>query len=110
MSETPLCKQQQQQQQHRMDPNREVEVWVRDANGLRYGVRMPIYSTFNDVMQKVRERHMDFQGIFIGFEGGWDEFTTISETLPTSRPNTFNEEQHLRDNPTQPKFKKVRRV
>jgi hypothetical protein len=92
-----------------VDPNnREVEVWVRDVNGLRYGVRMPISSTFNDVMQKVRGRHGHFQGIVVGFEGGRNEFTTISQMLPANlSPN--EEQQHLRDHPIQPKFK-VRHV
>ncbi len=82
---TELCykykQQQQQQQQHRMDPNREVEVWVGDANGLRYGVRMPISSTFNDVRRKLLQENGNFQGIIVGFEGGRNERTIVSQTL-----------------------------
>jgi hypothetical protein len=65
---------------------------------------MPISSTFDDVMQKVRERHghFQFQGI-IGFEGGRNEFTTILQMLPANlSPN--EEQQYLRDHPIQPKF------
>jgi hypothetical protein len=110
---TPLLQQQMQQHQqhHQMDPNREVEVWVRDANGLRCGVRIPISSTFNNVMKKVRQEHgyFQFEGV-VGFEDGWNEFTTILQMFPTPRPNNFNEEQYLRDNPIRPKFKKVRNL
>ena len=103
-----MQQQQQQQQQHQTDLNREVKVWVRDANNYRYGVRMPISSTFDDVMQKVRERHMNFQGIFIGFEGEQNERTTVADML-TAKPNDKNEEDYLYEHPIQPKFK-VRRV
>ncbi len=89
--------------------NREVEVWVRDVNGMTYPVTMPISSRFADVMQKVRQEHGHFQfgqGI-VGFEGGRNEFTTIFQMLPAVRPD--NEKRYFRDNPIQPKFK-VRRV
>jgi len=88
----------------------EVKVWVRDGYGLRYGVKMLVSSDFNDVMQKFREKHgpIPGPGPVVGFEGG-DEFTTVSEML-RAKPASETEEAYLRDNPIQPKFKKVRRV
>ncbi len=112
MSElTHLLEQRQEQQQqtyNQMEPNDEVKVWVRDANGLRYGVRMPISSTFDDVMRKVREQNINFEGTFVGFEGGRNERTTVSDML-TAKPNDKNVEDYLYEHPVQPKFK-VRRV
>jgi hypothetical protein len=99
-----------QQQQHRMDPNREVKVWVCDANGLRYGVRMPISSTFDDVRRKLLQENGNFQGIIVGFEGGRNERTIVSQTLPDPIPAGFNEANHLYEHPIQPTFKKVRGV
>ena len=118
---TPLLQQQQQQQQqqqmqqeqeqrrHDRGNAREVDVWVRDVNGARNGVRMPISSTFNDVMKKVRQEHgnFQFQGV-LGFEGEQNERTTVADML-TAKPNDKNEEDYLYEHPIQPKFK-VRRV
>jgi hypothetical protein len=108
---TPMLQQQQEEEQQIYDRGsaREVDVWVRDANGARNGVRMPISSTFNDVMQKVRERHghFQFQGV-VGFEGEQNERTTVAEML-TAKPNDKNEEDYLYEHPIQPKFK-VRKV
>jgi hypothetical protein len=92
-----------------MDPNnRDVKVWIRDVNGMRYSVNMPISSTFDDVMKKVRQEHGNFQGIFVGFEGGQNERTTVADML-TAKPNDKNEEDYLYEHPIHPKFK-VRRV
>ncbi|GMF57942.1 unnamed protein product [Phytophthora fragariaefolia] len=89
-----------------VDPNREVMVWVRDVNGVKYSVKMPISSTLDDVMQKVGEQHgRFFHGIFGGFVRGWNERTTVLQTLPVPRPANFNEEDYLYENPIQPKFK-----
>ncbi|KAE8970757.1 hypothetical protein PF005_g15939 [Phytophthora fragariae] len=73
---------------------------------------MPISSKFDDVMQKVGEQHDRggfFQGIFVGFEGGreaggWNERTTVLQTLPATRPPDFNGEEYLYEHPIQPKF------
>jgi hypothetical protein len=87
-----------------MEPNRVVEVWVRDINGVVYPVRMPISSRFADVMKKVRQEHGNFQGIVVGFEGGRNERTTVNDML-TTKPDDKNEEDFLYEHPIQPKFK-----
>ncbi|KAF4040890.1 hypothetical protein GN244_ATG06932 [Phytophthora infestans] len=86
--------------------NREVDVWVRDINGAKYPVTMPISSRFADVMQKVYEQHRHFQGIFAGFQGGSNERTTVSQMLPVPRPRNYVEADYLYEHPIQPKFKK----
>ena len=90
-----------------MDLNNDVKVWVRDANGFRYGVRMPTSSTFDDVMRKVREQNINFEGTFVGFEGGRNERTTVNDML-TAKPDDKNEEDYLYEHPIQPKFKVCR--
>ncbi|EEY56387.1 uncharacterized protein PITG_09909 [Phytophthora infestans T30-4] len=87
--------------------NREVDVWVRDINGAKYPVTMPISSRFADVMQKVYEQHRHFQGIFAGFQGGSNERTTVSQMLPVPRPRNYVEADYLYEHPIQPKFKVV---
>jgi hypothetical protein len=93
---TPLLQRQQQQQQQQQQTHEqinapEVDVWVRDSNSFRYGVKMPVSSTLNDMMKKVRQELGNFQGIFVAFEGKENERTTVAEML-TAKPNNKNEE------------------
>ncbi|GLE03474.1 hypothetical protein PINS_up012376 [Pythium insidiosum] len=86
--------------------DRDVQVWVRDVNGMVYGVTLPISSTFDDVLKEVHQQHGPIPGVVVGFEGGKNVHTTISEVLPSNPPADFDEALYLFQHPIQPKFKR----